>query len=150
LAEARLEDLIKQLAEGLAGRIRVPVEVHIDGQADLPPEVKIDFYRIAQEALNNLAKHSGANKAEIVLKSISAPKEKGRKKGGKGSPSVSMVIRDNGSGFDVDAVPSDHMGLGIMRERASSAGATLSIKSRPGKGTEILLTWPRPSEEKPG
>ena len=150
LTEARLEDLIKQLAEGLAGRIRVPVDVHIEGRAELPPEVKISFYRIAQEALNNLAKHSGADKVEIALKSVSARKGRGRKKGAKGSPLVSLVIRDNGSGFDVELVPSDHMGLGIMRERASSAEAALSIQSKPGKGTIISLTWPRPVEEKVG
>jgi signal transduction histidine kinase len=150
LAEARLEDLIKQLAEGLSGRIRVPVDVHLEGQAELPPDVKISFYRIAQEALNNLAKHSGANKVEIGLRSISAPRRKGRKKAAKGSQSVSLVIQDNGSGFDVDTVPSDHMGLGIMRERAGSADAALSIQSKPGEGTIISLTWPRPVEEKRG
>jgi signal transduction histidine kinase len=147
LAEAKLEDLLKQLAEGLAGRIRVPVDVSLEGQADLPPDIKISFYRIAQEAINNLAKHSGANKIVIELKSLPVS-GRGRKKMAGKSQEVLLSIRDNGSGFDVDAVSSEHMGLSIMRERALTANATLSVYSKPGEGTEILLSWPRQEENK--
>jgi signal transduction histidine kinase len=145
LAEAKLEDLLKQLAEGLAGRIRVPVDVHVEGQADLPPDIKISFYRIAQEAINNLAKHSGATQVEMDLKSLPTTKQ-GRKKAAGYSKKVSMTIRDNGSGFDISAVSSEHMGLSIMRERALTANAALSVHSRPGNGTLILLTWPQQEE----
>jgi two-component system nitrate/nitrite sensor histidine kinase NarX len=151
LAEGRLEDLLKQLAEGVSGRLRSPLEVHIEGRAMLPSEVKLVFYRVAQEALNNLAKHSNAEKGEIRLKSL-APR-KGVRGSADGQPansrSVHLLVRDNGCGFDPRVVTSEHMGLGIMRERALGVQASLSIYSKPGEGTEVSLVWPDPTQEKP-
>jgi len=150
LVEGRLEDLLKQLAEGVSGRLRSPLEVHIEGRAILPSEVKLVFYRVAQEALNNLAKHSNAKKGEIWMKSL--PPRKGRRETADGSPvhsrSVHLLVRDNGYGFDHRIVTSEHMGLGIMRERALGIQASLSIHSKPGEGTEVSLTWPDPTQEK--
>lgn len=143
LVEAKLEDLIKQLAEGAAGRIHTPVAVRVEGQADLPAEVKLAFYRIAQEALNNVSKHSGANKVEVELKTRLVSKARRKKS----PPFVSLLIRDNGCGFDPQSVSSEHMGLSIMRERACAAMVTLSIQSSPGQGTEIFLAWPALIEE---
>jgi two-component system nitrate/nitrite sensor histidine kinase NarX len=148
LGEVRLEDLLKQLAAGVSGRIRAEVNVHIHGEAVLPTEVKLAFYRIAQEALNNAAKHSGADRVDIEIKSVSALQSHKRKKPsssqGVFSQSISMSIRDNGRGFDPRSVMGEHLGLGIMRERASNTHTALSIKSKPGAGTEISLHWPRP------
>jgi signal transduction histidine kinase len=147
LGEVRLEDLLKQLAAGISGRIRAEVNVHVQGEAVLPTEVKLAFYRIAQEALNNAAKHSGADRVEIEIKSVSSLASRKRKRTGSApgvfSQSVSMSIRDNGRGFDPKSVMGEHLGLGIMRERASNTHSALSIKSRPGAGTEISLHWPR-------
>lgn len=146
LGEVGLEDLLKQLSAGVSGRIRADVNVHIQGEAILPTDVKLAFYRIAQEALNNVAKHSGADRVDIEIESISAA-PRGRKKAGSSqaifSQSVSMSIRDNGRGFDPGSVIGEHLGLGIMHERASNIHATLSIKSKAGAGTEISLHWPR-------
>jgi signal transduction histidine kinase len=151
LMEGRLEDLLTQLAEGISGRIRSPVEIRAEGVAVLSPEIKLVFYRIAQEALNNLAKHSNADKSVVELKSLPARKTRGRRKSTATSPaysqSVSMVIRDNGCGFDPRTVTSEHLGLGIMRERALSAQAIISIHSKPGEGTEVSLVWPAPNQE---
>lgn len=151
LTEGRLEDLLKQLAEGISGRIRSPVEVHVEGTAVLSPEVKLVFYRIAQEALNNLAKHSNADKSIVELKSIPAHKPNRRRKSVSisqtYSQSVSMLIRDNGYGFDPRTVTSEHLGLGIMRERALGVQAAISIRSKPGEGTEVSLVWPDPDQE---
>src|SRR6266498_1005880 len=80
LGEVGLEDLLKQLAAGVSGRIRAQVEVHVEGMADLPTEAKLAFYRIAQEALNNVAKHSEADKVEIEIKSIAGLASRKRKK----------------------------------------------------------------------
>ena len=52
-----------------------------------------------------------------------------------------LCIRDDGRGFDLDNVPADRMGLGIMRERAQAIGAALTIESRPGHGTQITEVW---------
>jgi two-component system nitrate/nitrite sensor histidine kinase NarX len=58
------------------------------------------------------------------------------------SESVSLSIRDNGRGFDPKRVIGEHLGLGIMQERALNAQVHLSIRSKPGHGTEIALRWP--------
>jgi signal transduction histidine kinase len=147
LGEVRLEDLLKQLGAGVSGRIRAEVNVHLQGEAILPMDVKLAFYRIAQEALNNIAKHSGADQVDIEIKSVSTPPSRKRRKAGYSrailSQSVSMSIRDNGCGFDPKSVIGEHLGLGIMRERASNTHIALSIKSKPSMGTEISLRWPR-------
>ena len=147
LGEVRLEDLLKQLAEGVSGRIRAQVNVQIEGDAALPTEAKLAFYRIAQEALNNVAKHSGAERVDIQIKSTSAPLSRKRKKVGSVQPvfsqSVFMSIRDDGHGFDPKSILGEHLGLGIMQERASNVQATLTIRSKPGQGTEISVRWPK-------
>jgi signal transduction histidine kinase len=147
LDEAGLVDLIKQLAEGVSGRISAQTKVHVKGEVILPTEVKVSFYRIAQEALNNVAKHSGADRIEIEIKSIPASSSRKRKGIARSQPvfsrSVSLLIRDNGRGFDPKSMMGEHLGLGIMQERASNAQAILSIRSAPGHGTEVSLHWPR-------
>ena len=67
LAEAKLPDLLKQLGEAVTGRSRIPVEVVTEVSEELPTDVRLAFYRIAQEALNNVVKHSHANKAKVSL-----------------------------------------------------------------------------------
>ena len=147
LAEARLEELIKQLTQGVSGRIRADIQVHIEGEAVLPIDAKLVFYRIAQEALNNMSKHSGADKVEIELISVPAFSSKKRRKAGfvrqQFSQSVFMLIRDNGRGFDPKSVLGEHLGLGIMQERASNTQFTLAIQSELGQGTEVSLRWPK-------
>jgi len=95
--------------------------------------VKIAFYRIAQEALNNIAKHSGANRAQITLHCE--------------LHQVSMQIIDNGHGFDTTQVTPGSFGLGNMNERANKIGALLKIDSKVGEGTEITVTWQENAEE---
>jgi nitrate/nitrite-specific signal transduction histidine kinase len=53
-----------------------------------------------------------------------------------------LRIRDDGRGFDANAVTPDHFGLAIMQERARPIGATCSLRSRPGEGTEVTVVWP--------
>ena len=147
LGEVGLEDLLKQLAAGVSGRIRAQVNVQVEGIAVLPTEVKLAFYRIAQEALNNVAKHSGADKVKIEVKSLASSDLRKRKKGSSSpqmfSQSVSLLIRDNGSGFNPKTVIGEHLGLGIMQERASNAQIILAIRSKPGQGTDVSLHWPQ-------
>jgi PAS domain S-box-containing protein len=127
LIEADLGYLLKQLGESITGRSRVPVEVSVSGHCSPRPDVKVAIYRIAQESLNNIAKHSEANRAVVTLLCE--------------SDKVALRVTDNGRGFDSGAVRQDSLGLGIMRERARQIGASLSIRSKPGKGTRIMLTW---------
>ena len=96
---------------------------------ELPADVRVALYRIAQEALNNVAKHSGARHASVGLTC-----EDG---------AVRLTIADDGSGFDTVA-PSGQLGLGIMRERADAVGAALDLRSAPGQGTTVTVTWSPP------
>lgn len=126
LGEIPLHDLLRQLCESLIGRARLPIQFSDEGQAEIPPEVQITLYRIAQEALNNIVKHAKATKVVVTLHM---------------GESVRLVIIDDGSGFDLAAVSPDHLGLKIMCERAEAIGAECSIYSQPGEGTQISVIW---------
>jgi signal transduction histidine kinase len=133
LMEAPLSELLKQLAQAVTGRARIAVELDIKGTAKLPPEAKTVFYRVAQEALNNVAKHSGAKKAAVDLR-INEDEQLGVIVAG-------LSVSDDGRGFEPKKVASGHFGLGIMKERAESIGAKLNVTSKPGKGTVVSMEW---------
>ncbi len=122
LAEAKLPDLLKQLGEAVTGRARIPVEVSTEGAPELPTDVRLAFYRIAQEALNNVAKHSGAGKAKLSLAAMSEHPEGAR-----------LTIEERRSRFlDPAGAGGGQLGLGIMKERAEAVGAHVVICSAPG------------------
>jgi PAS domain S-box-containing protein len=127
LADAELSDLLRQLSESVIGRARVPVTLEVEGNCVIPTDVKIAFYRIAQEALNNIAKHSGATRAQISLHCQ--------------AQQVTMDIIDNGHGFNITQAAPGSFGLGNMKQRANKIGAELKIESKPGEGTEISVNW---------
>jgi two-component system nitrate/nitrite sensor histidine kinase NarX len=127
LADADLKDLMRQLAQAVTGREGIPVTVTVEEPGDLPPDVRVALYRIAQEALNNVVKHAEANAAHVRLRSPPGQ--------------VELQISDDGRGFDPQSVPSDCLGLGIMHERAAAIGARLEIESEPGQGTQISVVW---------
>jgi two-component system nitrate/nitrite sensor histidine kinase NarX len=131
LTEAELGELLRPLAEAMTGRTRVPVTLTVDGQRALPPDVQITLYRVAQEGLNNVARHAGAS---AVAMSVRA-----------GPEGVELRIRDDGQGFDPALVPPDHFGLRIMRERVDTVGATLAVDSSPGRGTQVVVRWADPA-----
>ena len=93
----------------------------------MPADVQVALYRIAQEAMNNMAKHSGASQATVSLRC--------------GPEQIEICICDDGRGFDPSHMSPEHMGLGIMHERAEAIGATLMIDSEIGHGTRIALLW---------
>lgn len=133
LIEKPLPDLIRQLGEAAATRLLIPVSCDITGDAEPPDEVKLSLYRIAQESLNNMVKHSSASHVEIRYVAQSR--------------GVHLAITDDGRGFEVERASSGQLGLGIMRERARHVGARLTIRSAPGAGTELEVEW-RPRERK--
>ncbi len=126
LVQIPLPNLIRQLCESLVGRARLPIDVSVDGQRKLPPEVQVALYRITQEALNNVVKHSKATQAAVMLQL--------------GEP-VRLSIVDNGRGFESDGISADHLGLKIMRERAEAIGASIVIASEAGEGSRVTVTW---------
>jgi PAS domain S-box-containing protein len=115
-------------------RVNVTAELHTSGLLDdrLACDVETTLYRIAQEALTNVARHSRATKVDVMLE--------------RQSDCVLLIVEDNGVGFEPDQTESAEGGFGLlgMHERASLVGATVQIESTEGKGTTVLLRLPTP------
>jgi signal transduction histidine kinase len=145
-AHAELRAVIDGLAppelDGLAASLRryaalasrahgIPVRVAADDVAGLTAKAEAAAFRVAQEALHNALRHSGA--AEVRVSLTRTPRR------------VMLVVADNGAGFDPDLVSGGAvggLGLASMRERAGFAGGMLRVRSAPGAGTEVRLSVP--------
>lgn len=127
LTQVRLIELIKQLCEAFLGRSRLPIELQIEGDYELPPEVQVAFYRVAQESLNNVFKYARATQVKVNLVFTAT--------------SVQFETCDNGIGFDISIAKPASLGIHIMQERAEAIGADLQIKSNLGSGTCVKMTW---------
>lgn len=127
ITQAHFPDLIKQLSEAVIGRARLPIRLDKTGEYEMPPDIKVAFYRIAQESLNNIVKYARATQVEIQLRLECC--------------NVHMEIKDNGIGFDPSSVKPTSLGMRIMRERADAIHAHLKISSTPGQGTTVSLDW---------
>jgi two-component system nitrate/nitrite sensor histidine kinase NarX len=136
LTDAELGDLLHLLGNALAGRTNIPISVTVAGEGKLPADVQVALYRLCEEGLNNIAKHAEASRVDIQLE---------YETGG-----VELRIRDDGRGFDPEQTSPGHYGMSMMRERATDVGATLSIISQPGLGTEIVIRWMEIPEQKAG
>ncbi len=134
LTDTELDELLRLLGDALTGRTNIPVSISVSGQGTLPADVQIMFYRVCQEAMNNIAKHSEASQVNVDLLYE--------------SDSVSLSIRDNGRGFDQEQIASGHYGLIMMQERARTVGAALSVTSRLGQGTEVVVHWRQAPQKK--
>ncbi|MBP8597991.1 MAG: sensor histidine kinase [Selenomonas sp.] len=152
LDDLGLAPALNQLVGQMASRGILSTDFSIDGQPyELPKHVEIAIFRIVQEALNNAAHHSGTDKARLRV--LCRP------------DALSVLIQDDGKGFDTDTEPempeaaevlseeeSSHAGqFGLlgMRERAKLIGAEINVVSAPGKGTRVHLRVPRrqPAED---
>jgi signal transduction histidine kinase len=127
LLEKELGELIPQLARAAMNRMPIEITSSVAGTHDLPDEVQIALYRIAQEALNNVIRHADANHASLELQL--EPEQ------------VVLCIRDNGRGFDTDSTRTDGFGLHNMAERARAIGARYHLESQPGQGTWVEVIW---------
>jgi signal transduction histidine kinase len=112
--------------------IRIEKEMNIQ-ENELPDPLKTVIYRMSQEALNNIAKHSKANLVRLSI--------------GKEGDSIELTIQDNGMGFNLEEIlaqewPKRGLGLTSMRERAELSGGSFAIESTIGKGTTIKAAWP--------
>lgn len=122
-----LGTLITQLAEGLAARQDIATELHIDSVGTLPEEVHLAFYRIAQEAMTNIAKHSDASNLTVNLVHSESQAD--------------LSVADDGYGFEQSKKNGEGMGLDIMRERATGIDSVLTVSSQKGEGTSVSITW---------
>jgi PAS domain S-box-containing protein len=107
----------------------IPARLHASQATDqrVTPDVETTLYRLAQEALNNVAKHARANHVDVVLAGTAG--------------SLSLIIEDNGVGFDLSAIEKSGQRFGVigMRERAALVDAELQIESMPGRGTTVIV-----------
>jgi PAS domain S-box-containing protein len=129
LEEDGLVQALRTHAAGVQARTGLPVscDSQLDGER-APLEIESALYRIAQEALHNVVKHAGATRASVELT---------------GSPEgLTLVIADDGAGFDEHSVPAGHLGLAGMRNRAEQIRARFSIESVSGQGTRIEVVVP--------
>jgi signal transduction histidine kinase len=124
--------------EGLAAALRKHVEVlqrlyepeiqlRVEGDRRLPPDIERGLLRIAQEALGNALRHADARRVELLLAAHDSR--------------VSIRVEDDGRGFDLEeaVTRSRRLGLTSMRERAEALGGTLAVESRPGQGTSVYV-----------
>jgi signal transduction histidine kinase len=122
-----LGDLLRYLAQMTIARTKAQVDVQIDLDVALASDVKTAFYRVAQEALNNVFKHAHADHVLIALRNHQG--------------AVLLRISDNGQGFDPAHLPAGHFGINIMDERARMINAALVVDSAPDRGTDVVLTY---------
>jgi signal transduction histidine kinase len=112
---------------------RSEIEMRLDADARpvrLPPEMEIHLFRLVQEAVTNVIRHSGATHVRVTMKLA--------------GPVIDVTVRDDGRGFDVGAVMArsaqgDHLGLLGMHERVRSLGGEMTVDSTPGGGTAIRI-----------
>lgn len=141
LEDSRLPDAVDELAARWAQTSGVPVRVETTGEPrPILADTEITLFRVAQEALANVAKHASASKVAVTLSYL--------------EDEVLLDVRDNGSGFDVEAVreraeADDGSGFGLrgIRQRLKRVGGTLEIESSPGEGTAINASVPALPEE---
>jgi PAS domain S-box-containing protein len=116
--------------------IRIHQEVMIQ-EHDVPDPLKIVIFRVLQEALNNIAKHSKAHTVKLSLN--------------RRNSRIHLIIKDSGMGFDVDhalSIGEHDRGLGLisMKERTELSGGSFSLESRIGAGTTVRASWPEHGE----
>lgn len=133
LTEVPLAELLRHVADASTNRTPIGLDLRVDGDGTLPPDVQIGLFRIVQEALNNVARHANARGVTIRLE--------------QGPGHVALEVADDGVGFDPASVDASHLGLRIMRERAEAIGAAIVVDSRcgdgaGGRGTRVAVRWP--------
>jgi signal transduction histidine kinase len=131
-----LEDLglvtaLEMLARETSQNSGIQIEFHISGEEQrLSPEVELTLYRMAQEALSNVVRHSQAKRADVRIAF--------------GAQGIELEVNDNGIGFDMPKSPTDfaaggHFGLLGIRERAELIGARLEVDSASGRGSRLTV-----------
>lgn len=125
---------LEWLAQDVSKHFEIVVDTSVTGQTRrFAPETELILFRIVQEALRNVWKHSGATQAHIAVEFTAR--------------AATISVKDNGQGFKLperveDLAPAGKLGLVGMQERAQLIGARLSVESQPGKGTTVKIEMP--------
>ena len=131
---AALENFVHEWSEHFG----IAADYHSTGLARrrLAPELETNLYRIAQEALNNVAKHAGATHVGVILE--------------RRDQHIALIVEDDGGGFDPSDEMGEERGMGLlnMRERAALVGGALEIESAAGEGTTVFARVPTRFAEK--
>jgi two-component system, NarL family, sensor histidine kinase UhpB len=129
LEDLGLQSALEALATAFSEQARVRVERRLDPELPLSEEDELVVYRVAQEALTNVARHANASRVQLRVE--------------RAGEQVVLTVRDDGQGLQSDALPSSH-GITGMRERAMLIGAQLTITGPPSGGTQVQLSIPLP------
>jgi two-component system, NarL family, sensor histidine kinase LiaS len=119
-----LREYVVRWSEGA----EIRADIRIQGERRVPLEVEQALFRVAQEALANVARHSGAGHAEVDLTYA--------------ADSINLRVADDGRGFDPSRNPGGGFGLQSMRERLVRLGGHVNVESAPGKGTRVECFCP--------
>jgi PAS domain S-box-containing protein len=127
LDDLGLQAALSNYIRNWSARTQIAADLHTSGLLDdrLASEAETTLYRIAQEALTNVAKHSKARHVEVILE--------------RRADHVLLIVEDDGVGFEPESTAESGFGLLGMQERAALVGATLEIESAAGRGTTILV-----------
>ncbi len=130
-----LVEALREFAGNWSRRTQINAQVRTQGERPIPLPIEQALFRVAQEALANVARHSQAQTADIHL--------------AWDNDHIIMTISDNGRGFDVEKGEQTGFGKQTMQERVTAVNGTLSVNSTPGKGTQIIArvnSLPQPGE----
>jgi signal transduction histidine kinase len=119
---------ITKQADALRARYKLEVMTDLGSEPDISLDWKEVLYRVTQEALQNIARHSHATKVEVQLH--------------QNDNRLVLEIRDNGKGFDTSREYPGHLGLQSMQERVAQIGGTFAVVSQFGMGTTISISLP--------
>ncbi len=127
--EAGIKSICRETKE-IYSQIEINLKIEII-EKQIPDSLKILIYRISQEALNNIGKHSRADKVNVSLKQ---------------NDTIELIVADNGVGFDLNEIQKKEtrergFGLKNIKERTELFGGTLTVRSKPGRGTIIKASW---------
>ena len=134
LDDLGLVPAVKWLASETSKNFPIAVDTEVKGKPrHFSPDAELMLFRVIQESLNNVRRHSGASKAQVTLEFLDS--------------GVRVMVSDNGKGFAPparvgDLARSGKLGLTGMGERIELLGGTLTIQSEPGKGTTVTAEAP--------
>jgi signal transduction histidine kinase len=117
-----LQDALKELCQQVAQRYELEIDLQMNEVRDLGPDIALCLYRVAQEAMNNVVRHSSSSRVAVRLTAS--------------GKTLKLQVKDDGIGFDRSKTP---VGLGLvtMEERLQIVGGRLSVASKPGEGTVV-------------
>jgi len=120
-----LTGALKRQVAAISARYEIEIVMEAGEEPELSTAAREALYRIAQEAIHNVVKHAHASRIDVRVETVGA--------------ATTLVVSDDGAGFDPDGDFPGHLGLKSMRERAERAGGVFEIASGPGTGTTISV-----------